>query len=574
MKKWMILSAACCLAVCLVSSTVAAGTDPPVLAPGETAIVRVYYPNQKLGNKAIISFEAQLLETNFDKGFHVMQVTREDIDRLTAAGLRVVLVDTWEAAEPEETETAAEETEEGGIPRYPCYRTVEETFATAEQIVKRHRKLARWVDVGDSWEKVVSDGEVGFDMKVLVLTNQEIGGEKPDLFVTAAMHAREYATAELVTRFAEYLVDNYGKDADVTWILDHHEIHLMLQTNPDGRKIAEDHTFWRKNTNATYCPEDFDSRGADLNRNFSFRWDCCEGSSNDECNALFHGATHRSEPEIQAVQSYMAEIFAVQRPYYDPEYDPDEIPPDFFDLDEPAPENASGIYIDVHSYGKLVLWPWGATPEEAPNATQLQTLGRKFAYWNDYSPEQAYGLYPTDGTSDGHAYGTFGVAAYCFEVGTTFFQTCKTFEAFVLPDNLPALLYAAKVVRTPYMTPAGPDAVDVTLDADQVPAGSLVTLTATIDDSRYKRISGGIEEQEPVQTILAAMYTIDVPPWEVDEGTPLLPVDGAFNDSAEVVEGVVNTADLRPGKHLVYVCGQDAGGNWGPPSAVFLRIVR
>ena len=46
-------------------------------------------------------------------------------------------------------------------------------------------------------------------------------------------------TAEMATRFAEYLVNNYGVDADATWLLDHHEIHLMLHTNPDGRKEAE-----------------------------------------------------------------------------------------------------------------------------------------------------------------------------------------------------------------------------------------------------------------------------------------------------------------------------------------------
>ena len=41
-----------------------------------------------------------------------------------------------------------------------------------------------------------------------------------------------------VTRFAEQLVAGYGVEADATWLLDFHEIHLLLQTNPDGRKQA------------------------------------------------------------------------------------------------------------------------------------------------------------------------------------------------------------------------------------------------------------------------------------------------------------------------------------------------
>jgi carboxypeptidase T len=35
------------------------------------------------------------------------------------------------------------------IPSYPCYRTVEETFATAESIVTNYPTLATWTDVGD-----------------------------------------------------------------------------------------------------------------------------------------------------------------------------------------------------------------------------------------------------------------------------------------------------------------------------------------------------------------------------------------------------------------------------------------
>ena len=93
-------------------------------------------------------------------------------------------------------------------------------------------------------------------MRVLVLTNQNVSGTKPKLFVTSAIHAREYTTAELTTRFAESLVNEYGVAADATWLLDHHEVHLMLQANPDGRKHAEAGQLWRKNVNENYCTGD------------------------------------------------------------------------------------------------------------------------------------------------------------------------------------------------------------------------------------------------------------------------------------------------------------------------------
>ncbi|SHO48978.1 M14 family zinc carboxypeptidase [Desulfopila aestuarii] len=550
MMKWTIVLAITFLFSTALNAAMESESEEIFLSPGETAIVRVYYPDQRTGNKTLISFEPQLLETNYAKGYHVMKVTQEDIDRLNAAGLRVKLDNTWTPSQPE----SQKGTDDEGIPGYPCYRTVEETYATAGQIAEKYPKLAQWKDIGDSYDKAAGLG--GFDMRVLVLTNRKINGDKPDLFISAAMHAREYATAELVTRFAEYLVENYGTDADVTWILDHHEIHLMLHTNPDGRKIAEDHTFWRKNTNKDYCLMDYESRGADLNRNFTFGWNCCDGSSGDECNETFRGHFSASEPEIQAVESYMSTIFPVQR-------DDDWI--------SEAPADATGIYIDVHAYGKLVLWPWGSTSDSAPNATQLQTLGRKFAYWNNYSPEQAIGLYPTDGTSDEHAYGHHGVASYCFEVGTSFFQSCKTFEASVLPDNLPALLYAAKVVRTPYITPSGPDATEVIVDQGLFAHGSQVIITATIDDTRYKKINGN-EEGEASQEIAAAEYYVDIPPWDGGMPEALTPVDGLFDTTVEKVSGIIDTTVIQPGKHLIFVRGKDGLENWGAFTAVFLNI--
>jgi carboxypeptidase T len=60
-------------------------------------------------------------------------------------------------------------------------------------------------------------------------------------------------------------------------MLDHHEVHLMLHTNPDGRKKAEAGLSWRKNTNNNFCANS-NNRGVDLNRNFTFAWNAPDGS--------------------------------------------------------------------------------------------------------------------------------------------------------------------------------------------------------------------------------------------------------------------------------------------------------
>jgi len=460
-----------------------------------------------------------------------------------------------ESAQREAAERAARgEAPLAGIPGFPCYRTVEETFTTAQAIVAAHPTLAALVDAGDSWEKTSPGGLAGYDLWVLVLTNQATPGPKPRLFVNGAIHAREYTTAELLTRFAEQLVDEYGSDADATWLLDEHEIHLMLHTNPDGRKHAEGGDLWRKNTNEAYCSPTSGSRGADLNRNFEFQWACCGGSSGSQCSETYRGPSPASEPEVQAVQSYVESIFPDQRP------DP---------LPSPAPSDATGVFMDIHSYSELVLWPWGFTSTPTGNGAALTTLGRKFAYFNGYYPEQAIGLYPTDGTTDDFAYGKLGVAAYTFELGTSFFQSCGTFESTILPTNLPALLYAAKVARTPYLTPSGPEARVVAATPPVAELGSPVDLSSTLDDTRFSSQNG----TEPVQAIVAGEAWVDLPPWATG-GRPiaLLPDDGSFNSPVEGAGVTLDTTGLAPGRHLVYLRGQDASGSWGPVSAAFLWL--
>ena len=440
------------------------------------------------------------------------------------------------------------------IPGYTCYRTVEETYAAAAAIAANHPALATWSDVGDSWEKSVGQSD-GYDMMVLKLTNSAIGGDKPKLFITAAIHAREYTTAEMATRFAEYLVNNYGTDADATWILDHHEVHLILQMNPDGRKEAEAGSSWRKNTNENYCGATSVNRGADLNRNYSFYWNYCSGcSSGTPCDLTYRGPSAGSEPETQAVQNYLLSIFPDQRDA---------------SLSSPAPATATGVYIDLHSYSQLVLWPWGFTTSVAPNSTALQTLGRKFAYFNSYTPEQAVSLYATDGTTDDFAYGNLGVAAYTFEMGTAFFQACSTFENTIYPTNLNALIYAAKVVRTPYQTPAGPDALSLLASPSSVASGNPVILTATINDTRYRNTNG----TEPTQAIAAAEYYVDTPPWQPGASVGAMTAsDGSFNGTTEGVTASVSTTGLSTGKHILFVRGKDANGNWGAFSAIFLTV--
>ena len=527
-------------------------SDPRPLAAtvDQPKVVRVYFSTREELNA--LAAEKAPWEVHHDEGYAVVEVRGQaDIDELVSIGYRVTIDPVLTAqlnAPPPDPGVLA------GIPGFACYRTVEETYATAAAIAASHPTLATWSDIGNSWNKVTTG--TGYDINVLKLTNQNIPGPKPVMFAMAAIHAREYATAELLTRFAEQLVNGYGIDADATWLLDHHELHLVLQSNPDGRKHAEGGTLWRKNTDGNYCGPTSSSRGADLNRNYPYRWGGV-GSSGSPCSETFRGPTPGSEPETQAIMAYVRSIFPDQR---------DES----LGIYAPVPANATGIFFDIHSYSELVLWPWGFGANTPPQNPALRTLGRKFAFFNDYMPQRSVELYEADGVTIDFAFGELGVAAYTFELGTSFFQSCASFESTLLPDNLSALRYAAKVARTPYLTPAGPEALSVAFASASVVRGQPAAISAVLNDARFSANNGA----ESVQAIAGADVSVGTPPWDgIPAATPMTARDGAFNATVETGDATIATSALAVGRHIVYVQRRAVLGNRGPVSAAFLDVL-
>lgn len=444
------------------------------------------------------------------------------------------------------------------IPGFSCYRTVEETYSTMDDLVASYPALASIVDIGDSWEKTEPGGNPGYDLRVIKITNSSIPGPKPKLFAISSIHARELTPAELNTRFAEYLLHNYGTDADATWLVDHREIHLLLQGNPDGRKIAESGASKRKNENNNHCGGSLTAKGVDMNRNFGWMWNQGTGSSGSACDETYRGPSAQSEPENQAIDTYLKTLFSDQRGP---------------GINDPAPNNTTGVYLDIHSYSELVLFPYGfddpgAIPL-APNHNQLQTLARKFAWYNDYFPKASNELYGADGASDDNAYGQLGVAAYTFELGTSFFQDCGTFENTIYPDNLKALIYAAKVADTPYITASGPDIESMQLSSVGAVAGNQITVSGVATDQHFSANNGN----EGTHNIQSVHMFVDELPWM--QGSTLQNMsasDGSFNSVSEAFSGQIDTTGMAVGQHTIYFVANDSSGTQGVPYALFFDI--
>ena len=524
-----------------------AGFPAPATAPIESPVVaRVYYSGRADLDK--LAGMLDIWESHPDQGYVLAMLSPSRFASLAAEGYRIE-IDLGKTALLSQVNTPLPG-QTNGIPGFPCYRTVEETYTSMAALATDHPNLASWNVIGQSWDKAKPGGPTGYDINVLVLTNKARTAPKPKFFLMAEIHAREYTTAETAARFAEYLVNNYGSNPDVTWLLDYNEVHILPMTNPDGRKFAETGIEWRKNTDNDDGCTTPNLYGTDLNRNSSFKWGGA-GSSSNPCDEIYHGPVAGSEPETQAVQNYVTSILPDLRGPADT---------------DPAPDTYPGLFLTLHSYSDLVLYPWGWTNTPAPNMTGLATLGRKFGYYNHYTVEQSIGLYPTTGTTDDWAYGTLGVPAFTFEMGTAFFQDCSYYENTIYPDNFKAILYGAKTTRMPYKLSGGPEVINLAATPPAVKQGASFTLAGRGDDTRY---SSG----ETTFNIIAARYSVDTPSWDPAAVTyPMQPADGAWDSKTEDLTATVSTSGWSAGRHQLFVEAQDASGAWGVPTAIFVDI--
>ncbi len=384
-----------------------------------------------------------------------------------------------------------------GIPGYACYRTVTETYADLAALAAAHPDIARWIDIGDTWDKATPSGSPGYDLNVLVLTNRAIPGPKPALFVMGSVHAREYVAAETATRFAEELVNGYGMDPEITAILDFSEVHILAQANPDGRVWAEQGYSWRKNTDS----------GQHLRLPHLWRGPQPQQQLSNGTVAPAPAA----RPRTRAASSIGA-------PPPPPSRRPRPCKPTCAPSSPtsaarrtrtPPPRTPRASWSPCTATAAWSSIPGIGPPGPRPTTPNCAPLGRKFGYYNGHQVcRSAACLYAFDGSNTDWAYGDLGVAAFTFEMGTAFFQSCASFESSIVQPNLAALRYAAKASFRPYTAPAGPEIIGLSVGSDTVFQGEKVNLSGIGDNTRYNSHGWGLE---PVVGIAAAGWSADAP---------------------------------------------------------------
>jgi len=290
------------------------------------------------------------------------------------------------------------------------YRNYSEVKAELLWIESHYPAIAKVYDIGDSWEKTqsISDRDV---LAIKISDNVQLDESEPEVLVTALHHAREWITTEVAVALVERLTSDYGTDERISWLVDNREIWIVPIVNPDGLdySLAID-SMWRKNRrlnlDLTY--------GVDLNRNYG-------GSSNGDALGDWGGAGASTTPS--------RETYCGEAPFSEPET---------IAIRDLVLSKNFTLAVDMHSYGDLVLWPWGYTVNHTLAYDDLSRIGSELAASNGYVSEQSIMLYPTTGDSLDWMYGSAGIYAFCIEVGNEFHPSNATVVGESIVSNVAA----------------------------------------------------------------------------------------------------------------------------------------
>jgi carboxypeptidase A4 len=309
----------------------------------------------------------------------------ESMAALDASGLPyTVLVDDVQSLIDAERSRLARPAGGGGW--FDEYKDLDAIHQHLRSLAELRPDLARRVVAGSSLEKRSIRG-------IRIANDAASPGQcKPALVFAATQHAREWVTSMVTMYLADALVTRYDTDPVIKDLVDRVEFFILPVANPDGYVYTwGPDRLWRKNrrVNAgTSC------RGVDVNRNWGYQWGFDNtGSSGQPCSESYRGAAPFSEPETAALRDFV--------------------------LDRPQVRYLH----DMHSYGQLILQPWGYTSALPPGHATYESLGAAMAqliqavHGKVYVHGPAYTtIYPANGVSIDWAWGPAGAYSFAFEL--------------------------------------------------------------------------------------------------------------------------------------------------------------
>ena len=324
------------------------------------------------------------------------------------------------------------------------FHSYDQMLQEMQDIAANYPGIAKLDSIGESYEKTVGRG--GYIIWALKISdNVQVEEDEPEVFYFANMHAREIITPEIIMYFMRDLVDNYGTDPYITYLINNRQIWLSPTVNPDGHEYVfsgtssfnrNDPMWWRKNKRDNNDNGVFEASkdGVDLNRNFGYKWGYDNsGSSPYPTSNTYRGTGPFSEPESQVVRDFVSEHNFI-------------------------------IALSFHSYSQLWLYPWAYKDAYTPDHETFVVLAESCVAYNNYDPERGVELYPVNGGTDDWFYGEQTTKNKVFgftpEVGSSaegfgggFFPDTMYIEKQILENQGPMFYLAYAAGEEPIIEP-------------------------------------------------------------------------------------------------------------------------
>ncbi|XP_008323203.1 carboxypeptidase O [Cynoglossus semilaevis] len=281
---------------------------------------------------------------------------------------------------------------------YFKYHPMDEITKWMTQIEKDYKDIARIEDYGHTYEnRTISLLKIGL----------ETGQQKKAIWMDCGIHAREWIAPAFCQFFVREILQAYKTDPKMNEMMKNMDFYVTPVLNVDGYMFSwqnNETRLWRKNR--TPGPRNCTCFGTDLNRNFDANWGTV-GVSYDCCSNTYCGTSPASEPEAQAVTKFVGSR-----------------KDDFL------------CFLTIHSYGQLLLVPYGHPNFTADNYDELMEVGLAAAD----AIRQVHGKNYTVGTSPAVLYSNSGSSrdwarmqgiplTYTFELRD------KGMYGFVLPED-------------------------------------------------------------------------------------------------------------------------------------------
>ncbi|GIY64058.1 carboxypeptidase A4 [Caerostris extrusa] len=143
---------------------------------------------------------------------------------------------------------------------FGIYNEYHKLLNLIENLAKNYSNIAKLETAGKSYENR--------PIYALKISSGD-GSKKPAIMMECGIHAREWTSVAAGAYLVNKLITQYGKDDQVTRLVDKYEFNVIVESNPDGYVYTwTTDRLWRKTRSRSSIDWLGVCRGTDANRNF------------------------------------------------------------------------------------------------------------------------------------------------------------------------------------------------------------------------------------------------------------------------------------------------------------------